>query len=131
MSKDRPSSTPVPGSVTNASTPRCEGTGTSLTTGRLDESPTLWTAWLDYYATGEGRILMACITYANCGDQIRARFAERFDPWYARGCEVQRGVVRNELTRLLWSGEALDMIERLAARGAVIDVHSWLAWNFS
>lgn len=94
-------------------------------------TPCLWTAWEDYYATGEGRILMACIAFARTADEMRTHFGKTFDPWYAIGCNVARGVTRNELTQLLWSAEVLDTIEAVAARGASVTVHSWLAWNFS
>ena len=81
----------------------------------------------DYFVTGEGRILMACITYANDEAEVRAH-GKTFDPWYANGCEIARGVARNQFTLLLWSADALFMFESL---GAALDAHTWLHFNLS
>lgn len=97
----------------------------------MSGTPVLWTAWLDYFATGEGRSLMACIAFASNEAEIRAHFGRTFDPWYAHGCEAGPGVVRNDLTRTLWSTAALKMIESCAAQGAWVDAQSWLHFNFS
>jgi hypothetical protein len=95
------------------------------------EKPVLWTAWLDYLATGEGRSIMACIAYANDEKEIQTRFGEVFDPWYAKGCDAQAGVVRNERTGLLWTEPVLDSIAQLAKRAGWVDAHSWMHFNLS
>lgn len=90
----------------------------------------LWTSWLDYYATGEGRTMMAYIGYAQDEARARQQFAEAFDEYFARGCEIKRGVVRNELTRLLWSEQALDTFQDCEARGA-LEAKAYVHFNFS
>jgi hypothetical protein len=93
--------------------------------------PILWTVWEDYYATGEGRALMACIMWAASEEEARSHFAKTFDPWYAKGCDALPGVVRNEITVLLWSAQALDLVESVAGRGAAVNLHAWLHFNLS
>ena len=90
----------------------------------------LWTSWLDYYATGEGRTMMAYVGYAKDEACARQQFAEAFDEYFARGCEIERGDVRNELTRLLWSEQALDMFEDCDQRGA-IEAKAYVHFNFA
>ncbi len=91
---------------------------------------TLWTCSLDYYATGEGRTVMAHIGYASSKDDARERFGKAFDDFYARGCTVEHGVVRNDTTRLLWSAEALALFESVSDRGA-IEAYSKFHFNLS
>lgn len=99
--------------------------------GAAGKTPALWTAWSDYFATGEGRSIMACIAYAKDEKEIQAHFGKTFDPWYAKGCDTQRGVIRNELTCLLWSEAILCSIEEIARRGGWVDAHSWMHFNYS
>lgn len=96
---------------------------------RAADKPRLWTAWLDYSATGEGRAYMACIAYAQGEAEILAHFGNRFDPWFANGCDVGQGVVRNCVTTLLWSATMLDRLEVLADEGAWVEAHSWMHFN--
>lgn len=93
--------------------------------------PILWTVWEDYYATGEGRAIMACITWAASKEEAIRHFGKTFDPWYEKGCDAQAGVVRNEITLLLWSANALDLIDSVAGRGAMVNLNAWLHFNFS
>lgn len=97
----------------------------------VTRKPIVWTAWLQYFATGEGEALMACIAYARTADEMRGRFAKIFGEYYARGCELSPGVVRNHITQVLWSSEALQLIEQAAQRGGAVTAHSWLHRNFS
>lgn len=96
-----------------------------------DERPQLWTAWCDYFATGEGRSIMGCIAYASSADQMKERFAKKFDDWFAIGCEVQQGVVRNEVTQFLWSEAVLAWVEECGKRRGWVDAHTWMHMNFS
>lgn len=79
----------------------------------------LWTVWVDYFATGEGRALLALICSASGSQDARQRFGEVFDPFYVSGCVAEKGVVRNEATQFLWSGAALDALEELDPRASV------------
>ena len=79
----------------------------------------LWTVWVGYFATGEGRTLLGLICSASSPQVARQRFGEVFDPYYASGCDVEKGVVRNETTQFLWSGAALTALEELGPRASV------------
>jgi hypothetical protein len=81
--------------------------------------PHLWTAWTDYFATGEGRTLLGLICSATSPEDARQRFGEVFDPYYASGCQVEKGVARNDATQFLWSEAALTALEELDPRAAV------------
>lgn len=91
----------------------------------------LWTAWCDYCATGEGRSTMACICYASSSEQMRSHFIERFGDWFAKGCEIQKGVQRNDVTCFLWSEAILEAMEDCERNRARVDAHSWMHFNFS
>lgn len=93
------------------------------------DKPCLWTAWLDYSATGEGRAFMACICFAKSEEEIRSHFGNKFHPWYAKGCDVGQGVVRNGVTTLLWSATMLDHLESVADKGAWAEAYSWMHFN--
>ena len=74
---------------------------------------------------------MACVAYVRSAEEMRAHFAKTFDDYFAIGCEVAPGLVRNAVTQTLWSGEALQLIEQAARRRAAVHAHSWLHRNFS
>jgi hypothetical protein len=97
----------------------------------IAERPILWTGWLRYFATGEGETLMACIAYARTADEMKARFAKTFDSYFAIGCTVAAGVVRNDVTQTLWSDRALELIELAGQRRGAVYAHSWLHRNLA
>lgn len=74
--------------------------------------------------------MMARIGFARDEAQARHQFAESFDPFYAQGCEVEKGLIRNEVTRFLWSETALDYFEKISPLGA-IEAQSSLHFNLS
>jgi hypothetical protein len=74
---------------------------------------------------------MGCVTYASSEEQMRGHFTEKFGHWFAKGCEIQNGVVRNDLTRFLWSDAMLDAMEDCGKRRGWIDAHFWMHFNFS
>lgn len=96
-----------------------------------DDRAILWTAWSDYFATGEGRSIMACITYARDEAEIRKRFAKTFDDWFEKGCEAAPGVVHNEYTAFLWSEAVLKYIEQTGENRGWVDAHAWVHVSFS
>lgn len=73
----------------------------------------LWTVWVGYFATGEGRTLLGLICSASSPQDARQRFGEIFNPLYVSGCDVEKGVVWNETTKFLWSGAALTVLKEL------------------
>lgn len=79
----------------------------------------LWTVWLDYFATGEGRSYMAYIAYADTAEQAREGFARLYSDYYAEGAGVDEGVVRNRVTELLFSQQVLDVVESLSGEAAI------------
>lgn len=74
----------------------------------------LWTVWLDYFATGEGRTYIARIAYAETQEEARQGFAELYSTYFADGALVSEGVVRNGVTDLLFSPRLLDHVQAMA-----------------
>lgn len=66
--------------------------------------PCLWTVWADYFATGEDRTILGLICATSSPQDARRRFGEVFNLLYVSGCDVEKGVVSNETTQILWSG---------------------------
>lgn len=79
----------------------------------------LWTVWLDYFSTGEGRAYMATVTYADTEEQAREVFARLYSHYYAEGAGVQEGVVRNRVTGLLFSPQVLDAVQSLSGEASI------------
>ena len=90
----------------------------------------LWTAWLDYFATGEGRSLMACIAYAENEQGAIARFERQFGQHYAQAAEALEGVHKNEVTQVLFTPLALKRAKELEGR-AMVEVAGSFYFNFS
>jgi hypothetical protein len=76
----------------------------------------LWTAWLDYYATGEGRTLFGWVGYAEDRPEALKRFGAAFGDYFAQDAYAAEGVVENEVTHHLFSQEALDNVRGLEGR---------------
>ncbi len=74
---------------------------------------------------------MACIAYARTGDEMRAHFTEKIGDWFAKGCEVQNGVVRNEISRFIWREAMLDAVEGCGKRRVWVDANSRMHFNLS
>lgn len=79
----------------------------------------LWTVWLDYFSSGEGRAYMATVAYADTEEQAREGFARLYSQYYAEGAGVQEGVVRNRVTELLFSPQVLDAVQSLSGEAAI------------
>lgn len=92
----------------------------------ITRNPRLWTVWLDYFATGEGRTMMAVIGYASNEDEAKALFFKQFGEWFALGCEAGVGIVHNPVIQYLFSPVALQTMtqsEGLANIVAHASVH--------
>jgi hypothetical protein len=108
--------------------------------GRDDHAPTwdhrrracmkLWTAWSDYYATGEGRSLFAWIGYAEGRTEALKSFGSAFDEYFAQGAEAVEGVVENDVTRHLFSQTVLDSVREMQGR-AIVDLIGRLHFNLA
>jgi len=79
----------------------------------------LWTVWLDYFATGEGRSLMARIAYAETAERAREGFEARFGDYFAQGASVAEGVVCNGVTERLFAPSALEHLQSLSGQAAL------------
>ena len=93
-----------------------------------DKKKKLWTAWCDYYATGEGVTLLGRISYARDELECRKAFAQSFSEFYH--CDVGEGVVRNDITAQLFSAPMLDRLTSLDGR-AMIEVEASVHFNMS
>jgi hypothetical protein len=90
----------------------------------------LWTVWQDYFATGEGRTLMARIGYAENEQDALAGFGREFDPYFASGAEALEGVHENEVTQALFSPAALNRAREMEGR-ATLELAVRFHFNFS
>ncbi len=80
----------------------------------------LWTVWLDYFATGEGRTFFARIAYAEKAEDAIAKFGEAFDPHFARGADAEEGVVENDVVRFLFAPTVLEQARRLEGKANLV-----------
>lgn len=98
---------------------------------RQEDDRQLWTGWLDYEATGEGRTITACICYATSEEQLRDLMCEKYGSWFSENCEVAPGLVTNEVVRYLWSEKALAYFERVRERRGKLEAYNKVHVNFS
>lgn len=52
----------------------------------------MYTAKLDYFATGEGRTLMILVGNYSKQSEAYDAFSKHFDPYFAQGCDIVEGV---------------------------------------
>ena len=90
----------------------------------------LWTVWLDYFATGEGRSMMAVIGYASNENEAKELFSKKFGDWFKIGCDAAPGVVQNPVTQFLFSTEALQMLTKHNGNANLV-VHASIHINMS
>ena len=91
---------------------------------------TIWTGWMDYFATGEGRILIAHIGYAQSEDELRTSASEAFGEYYARGLNIAEGLIENNVTLMVFSAKTFELVRGLDGR-ASIRCHAFVAFNGS
>ena len=88
----------------------------------------LWTTTVEYGASGEGETLMAWIGHAEDAAEAKAELIKVFNAFHgAFGMSVE-GVARNSVTELLFSEDALQMLERLEGK-ATVRAHAMLHFN--
>ena len=90
----------------------------------------LWTAWLDYFATGEGRTMCALIMYSQTEEEVREKFRSLFGSWFAQGMEVSEGLVKNEVVTFIFTDRAL-LTANAAASTCGVHLHGQIHFNFS
>lgn len=90
----------------------------------------LWTTTVEYGASGEGETLMAWIGHAENSAEANAELIKVFNAFHgAFGVSVE-GVARNSVTELLFSEDALQMMERLEGK-ATVRAHAMIHFNRS
>jgi hypothetical protein len=95
------------------------GAGVAIEMIETQYMKTLWTAWADYGATGEGRTLLVWIGYAENAAEARDGFGVRFGDFFKRLCEAEEGCVDNEVTRRLVPGETIERLRELSGKAHV------------
>lgn len=90
----------------------------------------LWTTTVAYGASGEGETLMAWIGHAENAAEAKAELIKVFNSFHGAFSVSVEGVVRNEVTALLFSEEALRMVEKMEGR-ATVRLHAALHFNFA
>ena len=83
----------------------------------------LWTTWADHYASGEGRTLMAQISYCQDETDARQKFKQTFGDFFAVGCGAAPGVVTNAVTNYLFSERHLHLIKSEVGNAKSLDTH--------
>lgn len=93
------------------------------------DRPQVWTAWLDYSATGEGRTLVAFMACATSRVEFEQQLTLKLGEWLQKACWIRPGVVRNDVTRYLWSEEALRLFEESGRRPGQLVAHAVVNLN--
>jgi hypothetical protein len=84
----------------------------------------LWTAWIQYFATGEGVTIAAVIGYAKTKKEAKQLFTDKFGEYLAIGCEVEPGIVRNEVVELLFSKTLLKRLKDNDGNSGALEAHA-------
>jgi hypothetical protein len=90
----------------------------------------IWTGWIDYSATGEGRTIKGIIAQATDEEAFKQKIIENFGDYFAIDSKVGQGIVRNELTEFLWSKQTLDFVAANKEAGTV-SITSSVHFNFA
>ena len=90
----------------------------------------IWTTYSVYNGTGEGETTMAYVGHAENRTEAKAAFVDVFGEFFGRfSCSVE-GTVRDPVTELLFSEEALQLMERMAGH-ATVRAHAMIHVNRS
>jgi len=84
----------------------------------------LWTAWVDYFATGEGVTYSAVIGYAEDEAGAKKLFEEKFGEYLTIGCKAKEGIVRNEITEFLFSKFLFSRLEKNKDNSGALSIHA-------
>ena len=91
---------------------------------------TLWTGWMDYFATGEGRSLMAYIGHARSADELRKSAGIALSEYYAKGLDVAEGLVENNVTLAVFSAKTFELVRALDGQASLC-CHGLVSFNRS
>jgi hypothetical protein len=98
--------------------------------GDLERIMKLWTVWLDYGATGEGRTLLARIACADSEQAALDGASKVFGEFWARCAEAAEGVVDNNVTRALFAPDTFQRVKQLEGR-ANVDLYAQYHLTFA
>ena len=90
----------------------------------------IYTGWLDYAATGEGRTTSAFIGWAASPDRLREEASKVLGEFFGQALEVAEGVVENQVTSAVFSPTVFEQLRRLDGR-ANIKCHAMMHSNLS
>ena len=90
----------------------------------------IWTTYSVYGGTGEGETTMAYVGHAEDALEAKAAFVAVFGEFFGRFSMSVEGAMRGSVTELLFSKEALKLIERLEGK-ATVRAHAMLHVNRS
>lgn len=90
----------------------------------------IWTVTQDYFATGEGRTLMAWIGYAESEEEALKKFGERFNPYYTPSMGAQKGFVRDDVVSFVFSEQAISVAVKNLGQ-CNLEMFSAVHFNFS
>lgn len=92
---------------------------------------TLHTAWCDYFATGEGRTLIALVAKARDEKHMREIVHKELGEFWSVFAQVAAGVARNGVTEQLWAPGVFEFLERSGPDAGIVMAKSQLHANFS
>ena len=96
----------------------------------MSQENKLWTVYCDYSSTWEGRSLMAIICYSTKKQEAIDKFSEQFDKYFSIGAIAKNGVLKNDVTKQLFTESTLNFAKENENRCNLI-IHSSLHFNFS
>ena len=73
----------------------------------------IYTVWVDYYATGEGRTIFAWMGHARSSNDARFELARKIgahSKYFMVGAEHAEGITKNEVTELAFSPAVFLMV---------------------
>lgn len=88
----------------------------------------LYSAWCDYFATGEGRTIMVMYCIAEDEDDLRKKFSDAFHPYYAPGMQFEDGIKKDDIFAHMVPHTVTSMLEE---GGCYFDFYTSFHYNFS
>jgi hypothetical protein len=88
----------------------------------------IWTTYGLYSGTGEGETVMAWLGHAEDAQEAKAAFVAVFGEFFGRFAVAVEGVLRDNVTGMLFSDGLLGTVRRLEGKAAVV-AHAQLYIN--
>jgi hypothetical protein len=90
----------------------------------------IWTAWADHGATGEGRTCLVWIGHALDAAEARESFSVRFGEFFTRFCVIEAGAVLNPVTERLLPPATAERLENAKGK-AQFEFYAQLHLNYA